>query len=73
MATAHTAGSTRFPELKPEQMTEAQKHVYEGIVGGPRGGARGPFSGTLTGSSRSRPAWMKPSPTPSRGRSGQPP
>jgi len=47
MATAHTTGSTRFPELKPEQMTEAQKHVYEGIVGGPRGGARGPFNALL--------------------------
>ena len=40
MATAQTTGSTRFPELKPEQMTETQKRVYEGIVGGPRG-ARG--------------------------------
>ncbi len=47
MATAQTTGSTRFPELKPEQMTETQKRVYEGIVGGPRGAARGPFNALL--------------------------
>ncbi len=47
MATAQTTGSTRFPELKPEQMTEIQKRVYEGIVGGPCGGARGPFKALL--------------------------
>ncbi len=47
MATAQTTGSTRFPELKPDQMTEAQKRAYEGIVGGPRGAARGPFNALL--------------------------
>jgi 4-carboxymuconolactone decarboxylase len=34
----------RFPELTRDQMTDAQKKAYDGIVGGPRGGARGPFN-----------------------------
>ncbi len=37
----------RFPDLKREQMTEAQKRVYESIAGGPRGGVRGPFGPLL--------------------------
>ena len=37
----------RFPALKPEQMTEVQKKVYETIAGGPRGGVRGPFGPLL--------------------------
>ena len=56
MATAQTTGSTRFPELKPEQMTDAQKRAYEGIVGGPSSSTRASgsrsTSGTPTGSSR---------------------
>ena len=38
---------TRFPHLTREQMTDAQKRVYDGIVSGPRGGARGPFNALL--------------------------
>jgi 4-carboxymuconolactone decarboxylase len=34
----------RFPELARDQMTDAQKRAYDGIVSGPRGGARGPFN-----------------------------
>jgi len=34
----------RFPELTRDQMTDAQKRAYDGIVSGPRGGARGPFN-----------------------------
>jgi 4-carboxymuconolactone decarboxylase len=37
----------RFPDLKREQMTEAQKRVYDAIAGGPRGGVRGPFGPLL--------------------------
>jgi 4-carboxymuconolactone decarboxylase len=37
----------RFTELRPEQMTEAQKRVYESIAGGPRGAVRGPFNALL--------------------------
>jgi 4-carboxymuconolactone decarboxylase len=37
----------RYPELRPEQMTEEQKRVYESIAGGPRGGVRGPFNALL--------------------------
>jgi 4-carboxymuconolactone decarboxylase len=33
---------SRFPEIKPEQMTEAQKRVYEEIAAS-RGSVRGPF------------------------------
>lgn len=35
--------SPRFPDLRKEGMTEAQKRVYDAIAGGPRGGVRGPF------------------------------
>ena len=37
----------RFPELKREQMTDAQKRVYDSIAGGPRAGVRGPFGPLL--------------------------
>ncbi len=37
----------RYPELRPEQMTEAQRRVYQSIAGGPRGGVRGPFNALL--------------------------
>jgi 4-carboxymuconolactone decarboxylase len=37
------AKEPRFPDLKREQMTDAQKQVYDAIAGGPRGGVRGPF------------------------------
>jgi 4-carboxymuconolactone decarboxylase len=37
----------RFPDLKREQMTDAQKRVYDSIAGGPRGGVRGPFGPLL--------------------------
>ena len=33
----------RFPDIPREQMSEAQKRVYDSIAGGPRGGVRGPF------------------------------
>ena len=36
--------SARFPELKRDQMTDAQKRAHDAIVSGPRGGARGPFN-----------------------------
>ncbi len=34
---------SRLPELTPEMMTEAQRHLAEEIASGPRGGVRGPF------------------------------
>ena len=37
----------RFPDLKREQMTDAQKRVYDSIAGGPRGGVRGLFGPLL--------------------------
>ena len=37
----------RFPELRPDQMTEAQARVHRSIAGGPRGGVRGPFNALL--------------------------
>ena len=37
----------RFPELRREQMTEAQKRVYDSLAGGPRRGVRGPFGALL--------------------------
>ena len=33
----------RFPDLRWEQMGEAQKRVHDSLAGGPRGGVRGPF------------------------------
>ena len=41
------SGRPLYPELRPEQMTEAQKRVYAAIAGGPRGGVRGPFNALL--------------------------
>lgn len=38
---------TRFPDLTPDQMTEAQRRVHAAIAGGPRGGVRGPFNALL--------------------------
>ena len=37
----------RFPNIPREQLTEAQKQVYDAIAGGPRGGVRGPFGPLL--------------------------
>jgi 4-carboxymuconolactone decarboxylase len=37
----------RFPDLRREQMSEAQKRVYDSLAGGPRGGVRGPFGPLL--------------------------
>ena len=37
----------RFAKLAPEDMTDAQRTVYEAIAGGPRGGVRGPFNALL--------------------------
>lgn len=37
----------RFRKLAPEEMTDAQRAVYDGIAGGPRGGVRGPFNALL--------------------------
>ena len=41
----------RFPGLKPEQMTDAQKRVYDSISSGPRGAVRSPTGpdGTVRG------------------------
>ncbi len=33
----------RFPDLRREQMSDAQKGVHDSLAGGPRGGVRGPF------------------------------
>ena len=41
------SGRPRYPELRPDQMTEAQKRVHESIARGPRGGVRGPFNALL--------------------------
>ena len=38
---------SRFKQLDPAEMTDAQRKAYEGIVSGPRGGARGPFNALL--------------------------
>ena len=34
---------SRLPELTPENMSDAQRHVAEQIASGPRGSVRGPF------------------------------
>jgi 4-carboxymuconolactone decarboxylase len=49
MATGLNAQSKdpRFPDLKREQMSDAQKRVYDAIAGGPRGGVSGPFGPLL--------------------------
>lgn len=41
------SGGRRFPELRPEAMTDAQRRVYQSIASGPRGGVRGPFNALL--------------------------
>jgi 4-carboxymuconolactone decarboxylase len=46
MATSASA-EERFPELKPEAMTPAQKQVADAIKSGPRGSIRGPFNAWL--------------------------
>ncbi|HEV7476607.1 MAG TPA: carboxymuconolactone decarboxylase family protein [Burkholderiales bacterium] len=40
-------GQARFPDIPRDQMTEAQKHVYDAIASGPRAGVRGPFGPLL--------------------------
>ena len=40
-------GQTRFPNTPRDQLSEAQKEVYDAIAGGPRGGVRGPFGPLL--------------------------
>jgi 4-carboxymuconolactone decarboxylase len=37
----------RFKPLSPEELSEAQRKVYQEIAGGPRGGVRGPFNALL--------------------------
>src|SRR5437868_1439790 len=37
----------RFKLLAQEEMTEAQRNVYQAIAGGPRAGVRGPFNALL--------------------------
>ena len=37
----------RFPQVPRDQLTDAQKQVYDAIAGGPRGGVRGPFGPLL--------------------------
>jgi 4-carboxymuconolactone decarboxylase len=37
----------RFPDINRDQMTNAQKAVYEAIVAGPRGRVQGPFGPLL--------------------------
>ena len=39
--------TSRFAELDPSQMTDAQRKSYDGIVSGPRGDIRGPFNALL--------------------------
>jgi len=46
MATTASA-QDRFPDLKDEQMTPAQKTVADAIRSGPRGSIRGPFNAWL--------------------------
>jgi 4-carboxymuconolactone decarboxylase len=46
MATGASAAE-RFPELKAEAMTPAQKEVADAIKAGPRGSIRGPFNAWL--------------------------
>jgi 4-carboxymuconolactone decarboxylase len=41
------SGAPRYPELRSEQMTDAQRRVYQSIAAGPRGGVRGPFNALL--------------------------
>lgn len=41
------SGQARFPDIPREQLTDAQKQVYDAIASGPRGGVRGPFGPLL--------------------------
>ena len=45
--TAMAQEGPRFKPLSPEEMSEAQRKVYQEIAGGPRGGVRGPFNALL--------------------------
>ena len=45
--TAPALAEDRFPTLKPEQMTPAQKTVADAIMSGPRGSIGGPFNAWL--------------------------
>ena len=45
--TAMAQEGPRFKPLTPEEMSEAQRKVYQEIAGGPRGGVRGPFNALL--------------------------
>lgn len=40
-------GQARFPDIPRDQLTDAQKQVYDAIASGPRGGVRGPFGPLL--------------------------
>src|SRR5258705_13886723 len=42
-----TMAETRFPDIPRDQLSDAQKQVYDAIAGGPRGGVRGPFGPLL--------------------------
>lgn len=44
---AMASGQERFPNIPRDQLTDAQKEVYDAIAGGPRGGVRGPFGPLL--------------------------
>lgn len=44
---ADTGAAERLPPIPPEAMTEDQKRVAAGIMGGPRGAIRGPFNAML--------------------------
>jgi len=45
--TAMAQEGPRFKPLSAEEMSEAQRKVYQEIAGGPRGGVRGPFNALL--------------------------
>ena len=45
--TAMAQEGPRFKPLSPEEMSDAQRKVYQEIAGGPRGGVRGPFNALL--------------------------
>ncbi len=46
-ATAMAQEGPRFKPLSPEEMSDAQRKVYQEIAGGPRAGVRGPFNALL--------------------------
>src|SRR3954447_8625777 len=47
LAAGSTGAEERFPTLKPEQMTPAQRQVADAIVAGPRKTMGGPFNAWL--------------------------